>query len=99
MDCNPPNGFPAAPGQASGATSDTQSSHDAVPETMSNHVPGEITQGTPSNRLIIAIDFGTTFSAVSYVGLKAGEALAGYLPLDAHRLNQELSRGLECGFG
>lgn len=51
------------------------------PTEISDGVLGDLDSGILPKRLIVAIDFGTTYSAVSYVALEEGE-LAPYLDLD-----------------
>lgn len=57
---------------------------DPDPEEVPDRLLEEISNRSHSKRLIIAIDFGTTYSAVSYVSLAEGES-GGYLSLDRIR--------------
>ncbi len=54
------------------------------PEEVPDHLLGDPRIAVPSKRLIIAVDFGTTYSAVSYVALDRGES-PPYLDLDRIR--------------
>ncbi len=51
------------------------------PEDVPDYLFEDIDFDTPSKRLIIAVDFGTTYSAVSYVALEKEES-GDYLRLD-----------------
>ncbi|KAI0452302.1 hypothetical protein F5B21DRAFT_527159 [Xylaria acuta] len=54
---------------------------DFVPEEIPKEILNDTNNGPPPKRLIIAVDFGTTYSCVSYVALEDGEA-PEYLELD-----------------
>lgn len=55
----------------------------AQAEIIASHLLAEAEENTQTRRLIMAIDFGTTFSAISYVALEPGEAANLVLP---HRI-------------
>ncbi|KAI8624105.1 hypothetical protein F5Y19DRAFT_481002 [Xylariaceae sp. FL1651] len=54
---------------------------DFVPEDIPESIMNDTNNDLPPKRLIIAVDFGTTYSCVSYVALEEGEA-PEYLELD-----------------
>ncbi|KAH6646709.1 hypothetical protein BKA67DRAFT_524621 [Truncatella angustata] len=57
------------------------SNQDSAPEEVPGGLLDDISDQRLSKRLIVAVDFGTTYSCVSFVALEAGEA-PDYLPLD-----------------
>lgn len=67
-------------------SADSQSNviENVVPEDVPDDLWGDPESGVPPKRLIIAVDFGTTYSAVSYVALEEGES-AQLLELDRIR--------------
>ncbi len=70
------------PRQASVRASGQQSSRGVDRQNIPKEVLDFTKQRIPSKRLLISLDFGTTFSAVSYVALKEGEENAAFLPLN-----------------
>ncbi|KAH7165156.1 hypothetical protein EDB81DRAFT_753939 [Dactylonectria macrodidyma] len=48
--------------------------HEAVPDHVSSEILDGTSDGAPPNRLIIAVDFSTTYSAVSYVAVPQGSS-------------------------
>ena len=82
MPRNNPGVSMTTPRQETARPSDQQASRGIDWQKIPQKVLDFTKQRIPSKRLLISLDFGTTFSAVSYVALKEGEEHAGYLPLD-----------------
>ncbi|KAH8900614.1 hypothetical protein GQ53DRAFT_633221 [Thozetella sp. PMI_491] len=71
-----------APEQGRSGASEAQASCDPVADEIPDHIWADIRhQDTHSKRLLIAMDFGTTFSAVCYAALDENES-TDYPPLD-----------------
>ncbi|KAJ3547643.1 hypothetical protein NM208_g1412 [Fusarium decemcellulare] len=51
---------------------ESQTNYDVVPDQIDPGLLHELNEGSPPKRLIIAVDFGTTYSAVSYVPIPEG---------------------------
>jgi len=49
--------------------------HTRTPEQVPMDLLPDREPDTPFRRLIIAVDFGTTYSAISYVALESGESI------------------------
>lgn len=60
---------------------DSDVTEDGTPEEIPDHLLENPELRTHSRRLIVAVDFGTTYSAVSYAALEEGES-GRYLELD-----------------
>jgi len=66
---------------ARSVTVSQEASYSTVPEDIPARLLEDRGRDIPSKRLIVAVDFGTTYSAISYTALKAG-ASPRYLSLD-----------------
>ncbi|KAK4170972.1 hypothetical protein QBC36DRAFT_305615 [Triangularia setosa] len=58
----------------------TNSMDNAKPESVPDHLLDSLEDPIPQKRLIVAVDFGTTYSAVAYVALEDGEGTASLNP-------------------
>jgi hypothetical protein len=66
--------------QESAGAGDAYPVLDFVPEQVPHHILIDAAREIPPKSLLIAVDFGTTFSAISYVALSAEEYGSSYIP-------------------